>query len=555
MLTILRSKSQGMDVSKYLEVVVSIRDDKNNSFADMPDLVFSIKTYSVIQKPENPQILEPINMFFETLDLTAHKVLYRMYATCYQAIQNCDADNRREMQDFIQQEIFDKTRQVDVSDRLIAFCRAGTFHYPDLSEIGKEAHHTPALSFHEIDYEEMTGLSLFCKLLVPILGEFIYRLEFLKIPQVRQMAFDMVEPAIEDSGFNRIYTKLANKVRHTVREERLGKEKARFGNTKTSYLLTHHGFDDMAFENLMLGEVVVKRLATYDCFSATDAKPSNIVVYIDYAIKRNVTNTITTMSGSVGTTPLSDLQEKASDEEDNMSVLDHISSVSRKTPDVAIMIALTAELVEIGRLVEQIKIPHEVFHNAWNWYLHNSFIVSPLCEALMPSFVGNRFGGPKCLEEIPLPTYQKLVVLLQYFLIDKGFVDLAALLSSHSTNVPIQGINPVSLSIATNYRNQHEYRLCENLFRGYLDKPVKDLTKRAKKGAVETYRVDFARHVEMLVNWITRLPHTENMAPVLWDFAGRELRPIQGEDVLYDENIVRDISKFYTMMHDETRPF
>ena len=110
------------------------------------------------------------------------------------------------------------------------------------------------------------------------------------------------------------------------------------------------------------------------------------------------------------------------------------------------------------------------------------------------------------------------------------------------------------MRISTNLKSQ-EYLRCLNLFKGYLEKPVQHFGKKGNQKKVDVDRIDFVNHINRMVEWLIRFTHSENMAPALWDFAKIENRPIVGTECRFDENIIRDLCRFYLVFHDERRPF
>ena len=148
-----------------------------------------------------------------------------------------------------------------------------------------------------------------------------------------------------------------------------------------------------------------------------------------------------------------------------------------------------------------------------------------------------------------------LSVLLQVFLIRQGMYDLAALISAKTSPLPIDGaINPVSLRIHSQLKSP-EYLQCQSLFKGFLEKPVTHFIKKTTSRKVETDVIDFVNHISKMIDWLVRYNHSENMAPALWDFAKVENRPIVGSEVVFDENIIPNLCKFYLMFHGGQRPF
>jgi hypothetical protein len=556
----MRRQTAGTAVTTFLDAAVSLRGDNSGENVH-PDTVFSMKTYEKIAKDNEENvgdlILLPINLFFETLSFSEQEQVDKLYLDAKEKIDTITVDNRREVQDDLQQEIFNTLEKLDLPNKMIKFCQSGQFVYPDLSIAGTLPHHSPAKTFTLPDYVEITAISLLSKLMVPIWGEFIKVLGQIGIDnnQREKIAFDLIEPSLEDGAFERIYSKLSGTLSSLVGERRkLTDKKASLSATTSSFIITHNGIDDQMFDSIVMATIIVKRMATYECFP--DAKTGtvrNAMVYIDDGIKRTSDTRIQYMRNNMNTMPRKPLPSH--DQEDNSSILDHASKTSKKPIDVPITVITAVEKWELPRLVIDTHSPDDVYQEAARYYDVNGFDVSPLCQAMIASFIGTRFGGSKCINYLPPKLHQRLVVLLQLYLIDQGMYDLASLVSAQTPQLQIDGgTSPIAMRIRSNLRSS-EYQQCQNLFKGHLEKPVVHFGKRpVSSKKIDVERIDFVTHIDKIIDWLVKYNHYENMAPALWRHAKLEA-PVAGSDVQFDENIIRNLCRFYLIFHGGKRPF
>jgi hypothetical protein len=93
------------------------------------------------------------------------------------------------------------------------------------------------------------------------------------------------------------------------------------------------------------------------------------------------------------------------------------------------------------------------------------------------------------------------------------------------------------------------------MIKGFLERPIQTLGKKQTSRKMDVDKIDFVTHIQKMVEWLVRYTHSENMAPSLWDMTKRESRPIAGSEVVFDENIIRNLCKFYLMFHGGERPF
>lgn len=559
MLTIIRTQPTGSAITTFLDATVSLRDGDKN-IPECPDIVFSMKTYEKIARDSEgligDLILLPINLFFEELSMDDHRAIYDMYRYTKETIDHMTMDNKREIQDALQERIFHTIHRLKLSEKMIAFCQTKRFVYPDLSSAGKLPHHSKEKTFILEDYIEITAISILSKLMVPIWGEFIRQLGVIGIGnnQREKIAFDLIETTLEEGAFERIYNKLSYSLTSLIMDIRKATDKKSMGNATTSFILTHNGIDDQMFDQIVMATIVVKRMATYECFTRLkDGNVPNAMVYIDDGIKRTADTRIKAMRNTMNTMPRRELPSH--DTEDNSSILDHASKTSKKPIDVPIFVTTAVQHWELPKLLDVTETPLDVYNSATDYYSTNPFDISPLTQAMVASFIGTRFGGSKCINYLPPMLYQKIVTILQIFLVRNEMLDLAALVSSKTSPAPIDGVtSPLGMRISTNLKSQ-EYLRCLNLFKGYLEKPVQHFGKKGNQKKVDVDRIDFVNHINRMVEWLIRFTHSENMAPALWDFAKIENRPIVGTECRFDENIIRDLCRFYLVFHDERRPF
>lgn len=569
MLTLIRTNlpttddEGGVENKGSLNCMVQILDEKGKAIEGCPDLVFSVKSYQKIARDNSlvaetdsngDEILLPVNLFFKTLSQNDHMALYLMYKEAQRVITDLDEDNWRDARDTLHEYIFKTFRNLKIDSKAIAFCQGAPFRYPDLSLIGLEAHHTEAKTFKEADYKEITAIAVLTKIMIPVWGYLFAKLSTSShnVRQREQLAFELIETTLEDGAFERIYNKLYHYFRSVINDIRKNTDKKPSNTASTSFILTHNGIDDQMFETSIMSTVLVKRLASFDCFTTQDTvKSPDVMVYVCELAKHSVDSTIRTMRGAMRTLPKREIANH--DSEDNSSIIDHISRTSSKSIDVPILVAIAVENWEIDKLLVEYDIPMEVYTSAVRYYQTNGFGVSAITQAMVASFIGTRFGGSKCINYLPPHLYQKIVIILQIFLIRHDLVDLASLASAIESAAPVEGASSVLLArIHSNYEKSAEYISCKDTFKGYIDKPLPIIGKKiGNKKKQETDRIDFVNHIKKMIDRLTMFSHMENMAPALWDFTKVEAKPIIGTECQFDENVIRHLCRFYLLFHEK----
>ncbi len=559
MLTIARSRENSSDTSSFMNASIIFRDP-NVDPATYPDVSFCINTYQKIARESShvgDLILRPVNLFFETMTIQEHKKLYDFYKYTKMIIPGITKENLREVQETLQNKIMDVILKMKIPERLINFCRTPIFEYPDFEGIGNKPHHSQEKTYDLDNYVDLTALGLLSKIMVPVWGELVEVLGDIGIDnnQREKIAFDLLEPTLLESSFDQIYKKLTFSLKASIADDRKTLDKNPIGNTTTSYVLTHNGLDDEMFNAIVMANIIMKRMAIYECLTRLeDGSIPNAMAYIYDGIKKTADTRMRSMRQRISTMPRRELPNY--EKEDNNSILDHSSVPSKKTFDVPIVIALGAERWELPRLLKDTNTDIEVFEKAVDYYRENYFDVSYLTQAVVASFVGTRFGGSKCLNYLHPSTYQKVVTIVQMFLIKQNMTDLAMMISSITSKDIVDGGNPnIGMRMSSNMKNTPEYLECLNLFKGSLRKTAYTFGRTDTSKKPELVTINFANHIEKMSEWIIQYSHVENMAPALWEMSGITDKPVMGRECMFDENIVRNLCRFYLMMRGDNRPF
>ena len=545
--------------------MVQLRDENGNPVEGSPDLVFPIRSYQKITRGGDAsdddsdgdetggnEIILPANLFFDTLTLKDHILLYNMYRDCQNIIGEIDDDNWRQKRNQIYDVVYKTLKAVKFDRRAIAFCQGEPFIYPDLTGIGREAHHTEEKTFLIADYKEITAITVMTKAMIPIWGYLLAKLSTPAHPvrQREQFAFEIIEDVLEDGAFERVYRKLYNYFQSVIADIRKNIERKNSGTASTEFILTHNGLDDQMFEIAIMATVVVKRLASFPCFTVeSDGKAPDVMVYACELAKYSVDSSIHTMRGKMKTLPKREISGHG--DEDSRSIIDHLSRTSSKSMDVPIVVATAVEYWEIDKLLKEYDIPMDVYTKSIEYYRTNGFGVPSITQAMVAVFIGTRFGGSKCIDYLPAPLYQKIVTILQIFLIRNDLMDLAALASAIESSVPTEGATPVITGrIMSTYDKWPEYQICKETFKGYIDRPLPAIGRRTGAKKKQEYdRIDFYHHILKMIDKLTLYSHSENMAPALWDFAGVTQRPLVGTAVQFDERVIQNLCKFLIMFN------
>ena len=145
---------------------------------------FAVKTYNLFNKnykvgenweQEWDKILSIVYEYFQSLTDKELDIIFNFYKRSRKNINAIDENNYEEIADMIYDDINNiVNNEFNIVKSCVDFIYNNqNLNYPNLDNIGKEAHHKKENTFYLEDYKLLTGISLFCKMFIPIFGNYI----------------------------------------------------------------------------------------------------------------------------------------------------------------------------------------------------------------------------------------------------------------------------------------------------------------------------------------------------------------------------------------------
>jgi hypothetical protein len=516
---------------------------------------FSASPQNKISKQKNGEslgedILAPMNGFFELLGDEDQRVLYQMYAESAKIISEIETiDHVKPMCARLTDIMLNAVVDTNLVTKLVEFTGSPRFRYPDLSGTGVDPWHTRDKTYSLPHYIEVTALSIYSKIISPIWSKLLIQLQSVGVSSLhREMeCLAIIDPVLTMTEFTPIYAKLTNTLTGQVANILRDKDKAQASQQTSDFILTHSHINRDIFNRIIMATIIVKRLVSYNCDRKNDSdEESNAMSFIYYSIAMTVDNRLKSMKNELPAQPRRELRDN--NEEDNSSIVDHISRTSRRPVDEAIFVI---ETFPIPRqiLLDRHNIDYKKVRAAVEFYRRNHFDIPLITEAMVVSFAGKELGGTKCLQYLRSDQYLELVAMMQIYLLRNGFKDLAMLASSITMPSDGDHISPLLRAhILATTTHSAEYVECTHLFRGHVDKHVTQYGgKKSKNRKYE--RVDFAVQISNMTKWILEYSHLENVAPSVWDAAGIVDYPIRGMECVYDRELLVNLCRYYLQFH------
>lgn len=530
-----------------------------------PLVRWNMQTYEKVSRinseKDGRSIIAPVNAFFATLTNDEQKKLYRYYESMHKLVREMSLSDLRDPQsrsNFITQMylLTDKVfLRMNVPQRLFAFTQTDMFIYPNLGDCGKDPHHSKQKTFLEKEYSELTAVGLFCKIIAPIWGSMIMMFERSMLNSVYKEYFSqqIVDGVLNGDCFSEIYERFLFYVENRVTKCLKENDARKTGSAISSFILSRSKLTTDDFLDIVNTTLIVKKLVRYDCIQTLqDGSPPNLMVYVDREIKEIVEAGLSSLRKKIKELPQREPPTRGG-EENNTSVIDHISKMSSKTADIPVFVAVAAETWDLPVLLEKSGVNVDHWNRLSAYYDRNPYPVNPLAISLMASFIGKQIKGSRLIDYFPFRLTSKFTAMVQLYMADHKLINLIPFMSCQKPETLENfRISLTGSRILASYQNISEYVECKNRYFGYAEKTVQNPNER---GRPLTQKINFEEQITRLISWVVEEPHLCNMPGWFWDEYPISTDPIVGKECPLDESIPAELYKYYLLFHSGTRTF
>ena len=527
---------EGVAGTLYAKVILDLPLDNHDRPANQDEeLEFRVSTYLRLSQhsKETPEawqdVFEIANAFLASLSNEDKYAVHNFYLRCKRSIREVTSDNGMIVVSAIAEHLSELVGRYRFAEKLMAFTLGAVVRYPNLEQAGTRPHDRSELTFKLDEYKQLTALSIACKLLLPIWGEFIDRTkDYIDNTHKEIFCFVGIVPLLEDRVFYDVYTKLLNFSANTSMRKLNSRSKSSNDMRDLAFTMAHSGFDPARINHHAYSVLFVKKLATYNPITSPNGhEPPNIMRYI----ASNLSNTITSIIGQVEkkcrTMVRMDASSPGGDDRDDVSVIENESRISRTTADVPIIIKV-AQMATRDRLLKKYSIPDLSFKSALAYYMNNPPEKNVLVESVVSCIAGDYIGGAKGLKMLPMQNYLELIVIAQIHLAITSSPQVAHLLTCTTSAEPrTQTATIVDGRIQFGYDRSAAYHRCRELFPYEFGKG---------RSIVE--------HINSLLRWVTEFEHYYNTAPIVSSLMDEIEAPIKRSPLIYDENVIEHICLF-----------
>jgi len=508
--------------------------DINNS---NDDVTFHIggsykKLVSYDKQKENhwDELMLPANAFLESLPEEFQREVLLFFIKANQIISTNMYDQKsmnvslEVIGDLLIELSNSKNSNMSLPTRLITFVKESGIPVPNLDKAMTEPHHTNSLTFKYVDYVNVIAISVLCKMICPIWGEIIHKTtSFISSDMKEIYCIKILDKLLRTSELDTIDSKFTNYLDNIINR--------RDNNDRSKFTASISGYSPVRVRKFIYATMLVKKLINIDLLK----DDSDVMKYIDTCTKSSFSALSMTVNRGNNVMSRTELTESSGgDEESNTTHLEHSSKVSQIPADIPIIIEYGVNC-HIEAVCKNYNISFDMFRDAVNYYRNNIVQVNSFNTTIAGLIIGPIIGGAKGLQYLNADTFCKLIVVTQIYLALSGKSALVNLLTCNTPNdKKDSALSTVGNRINMSYNQTIEYRNCIASFPNSIGDN------------------SFVNVINSLKDFIILYDHKYNTAPMLFKLINQDIE--NGEDVYYDDEVVRDICRIILQVRNSQMP-
>ena len=486
--------------------------------------VFSIHTYSnLCRKEQSWEYLALANNFIATLDKDEYHYLVRLFVQAKRFLNNVkDRETLEEAIIAIDEKVAKTFGRLALPERIFDFvCKDNQISLPDFTNIGNRPQDTEDKTFLEDDYHMINTIVVISKILFPIFGEIISKIQNPSINSACKDQKEIVAFGILNTlmvrDFNPIVNKLFNYINQVINKKLPDIPMVMFrGITEISYV-----YDIMA-------TMIVKNLVNQDLYR----ERGNIMTYISSTLKRILTAEPSGSNKSITYKPRI-LQEQGGDDGRNLSLMENAINVNDEPVETPILVKIAIDRFIDGYLKKN-NIKLSVFESAVNYYRVKLIPPSPINELLVAMFVADPIGSAYCVRYMNMDMMVRVIVLLQIYMIKMGFKELVPMVSLIDTQIQKTDIDVVDNAILMSEGRGSSGMINYNIH-------LKDITSHLNDFSF--FKLD--EIMKELYMFVVNTNHIYSVAPSILELSDTGSTYMNDQGYLkYNKDIIGEITRF-----------
>ena len=508
-------------------VVDDLNPKKLNATIAFPDdeihaerRTFDIHTYfNLKSKSSSWSTIEPANEFISTLDGDEYSYLVKLFIRAKRDLNMVnDRETLMNAITAIDEKVAKTFGKLSLADRLYDYvCKDKRIVIPDRSGIVARPQDTKEMTFHEDDYRLINTIVIIAKILFPIFGEIIKKIQFVKDTNsgVKEIVAFGIVNSLMNRDFDLITRKLHNYIGNIVSRSLANDDQMNpfYGITETS--LTYD----------KLAKMIIKNFVNFDLYK----DDSNVMRYLSVTVKRAID---TETSGSKQLSYQARfLPTDGTDDGRNVSLLENSVTVSNDPVDIAPIIKFGIEQV-ITDYVKSNSIRSSLFNQSVRYYQTTTIPPTVVNELVVAMFIAEYSESAYCVKYMTMDMMVKMITIIQIYAMRMGFASIVPLLSMIPTNItktdPDDADNHIVAGYGRGDGQVNYYVNLKELMSHIEDFPNFNVEELLKELAV----------------FVAGTVHMFNVAPAILELGVTGNTRSVDDIVKYDEKVVFDLYRF-----------
>lgn len=478
--------TQGKTFSGETAIVIDVSglkiklDDKV-----IPYLTFMSKNFTKLEKSSDEDmssniVIQPVNRVLEIFSreekIKIVEALLRMHMHIISYVSNPQAGG--DISQFIKklgEMLVQLDQEISLATKLHQYVLDGHIRLDETEKAGSRSQDIKEMTFFAHDMYKLVACILISKMMTPVLASLmahIVNLESVTIEVKETYTANLLIPLFQ-SRFPDTMEKLMYFIEHTV-------NKKLFANKSSPTSMIMHGTTEESTAQNLFGTVIVRTFVNIDLGSV----PNNPMKFINQAIRKHIEH-----AGSNKTTTIQvrDPDKWKDEEGDNTGIIEMDSAVSEKPFIVPVLARAIVDIV-VQRFLTSHNIDKSIHDQNVRYYLRHPFEPSTLATMLTCGVFGRDMGGAGSIMLLKYPQYVKLVTIVQWLAISKGYYDLGHVLTANVSAVlkPVSGI--FESQLRSNYNNSIQYNsvterfsiASSKIWNEQMAKIIDDIIQRAR---------------------------------------------------------------------------
>ena len=397
---------------------------------------FNVSTYGKLRASNAAwDRIAPANDVLNTLDRDEYSYMVKLYIRAKRDLSQVhDCQSMTAAILAIDEKVAKTFGKLNMSERILKYVMDNhNISMPDLTSAGTRPQDSDAMTFFESDYNNINTIVIIAKLLFPIFGEVINRIQFIEAldNDVKEIVAFGIVKSLLNRDFHDIVVKLHNYIGTIVKS-----------TMSDDPMIVYYGFTETSLTYDKLARTVVKNAVNHDLYR----KDGNIMKSIAVTTKRSIKIEGRSGKGITYKSRIAPEKNTGFDVGKNLSSLENESHILKEAIEVPMLVRVSIERF-ISDYISVNNINTTSYQKAVEYYRVTAVPPTPVNELIVALFVSSKIGSAYCVRYMNMEMMTSVITLIQIYAMSLGYQSIVPLLTSISTGMVKIDTNEVDNNI------------------------------------------------------------------------------------------------------------